>query len=88
MEDSREDSAMSEVRDAYCFISIELNGKLACASPLAEISLALRTVADKIEEFEEDQNLSEIIIIRGNSRPGYRKKIGQADLDIQEKRNE
>lgn len=75
---------MSKIRDALCYISIELNDDLACPAPLAQISLALRELADQIEEFEEDQILNETIIMRNSSQRSRRKRIGQADLYVRE----
>lgn len=67
------------MRDAWCYISIELNGDLAVDKPLAEISRLLKKLADDITTFDEDQNLDEMFTLRIG-----RKRVGQADLDVQE----
>ncbi|KKM68748.1 hypothetical protein LCGC14_1457760 [marine sediment metagenome] len=67
------------MREAYCYISIEIDGDLVSETPLAEMSTVLRKAADKIASFEEDQNLNKSIPLRIG-----RKKIGHADLDVME----
>ncbi len=65
--------------NALCFISIELDGDLVVDKPLTEIAAILRRLADDITALDERQDLEEMFTLRIG-----RKRVGQADLSVQE----
>lgn len=76
---------MSTKRNAYCYISIELNGDLASETPLATISSLLTKATEWVETFDEDQNFEEFSVLRGDAAGRYyRVKLGQVDLHVED----
>ena len=65
------------MREAFCYLTIELDGDLIAEKPLEEMARLLRVAADKINEYEDDQDFDEVIVFKQG-----RRKCGQMDLSV------
>lgn len=63
--------------DVSCYLSIELDSGIELDKPLSEMSKLLRQAADKIDTFEEGQELEETVTLRIG-----RKRAGQMDFYV------